>query len=175
MPIGAKSDLNALDHPAVKKAIREFAEELTELEGPVSPSRFASLVAKSFDMTGVKSEKAALIAKIPDKSVHKRDSEGFIFPHGVSPAEFSTWKRQDSGAGRDLQDISLVELANAMRDLCARVHGMPQAELFRQVSLAFGRARVGSVADARLSSALSLGLELGFLRDQDDLIEAVAN
>jgi hypothetical protein len=175
MPIGAKSDLNALEHPAVKKAIREFAEGLTELEGPVSPSRFASLVAKSFDMNGVKSEKASLIAKLPDKAVHKRDTEGFIFPNGVAPDEFTTWKRQESGEGRDLQDISLSELANAMRDLCARVHGMPQAELFRQVSLAFGRSRVGAVADARLSSALALGLELGFLREQDELIEAIAS
>jgi Protein of unknown function (DUF4011)/AAA domain/REase_MTES_1575 len=175
MPIGVKSDLNSLEHPAVKKAIREFAEELTELEGPVSPSRFASLVAKSFDLNGVKSEKAFQIAKLPEVSVHKRDREGFIFPSGVSPDEFTTWKRQESGQGRDLQDISLNELANAMRDLCARVHGMPQAELFRQVSLAFGRARVGAVADARLSSALALGLKLGFLRDQDDLIEAVTS
>ena len=123
-------------------------------------------------MNGVKSDKANLITDVPNKTLHKRDGEGFIFPDGVSPASFQGWRRQESGDGRDLQDIALIEIANAMRDLCSRVHGMKEAELFRQVSLAFGRARVGGVAAARLASALELGQKSGFLGVDDDLIVA---
>jgi hypothetical protein len=172
MPIGVKSDLSYLEDSAVKKAIRDLADSVTSYEGPISPARFATFVAKSFDLNNVKSEKAAAIVKIPDSFIHIRDEEGFIFPRDVSPANFTSWKRQENGSGRDLQDISLKEILNAMRDLCARVHGMAEAELFRQVSLAFGRSRVGAVAESRLASALNLGLDNDVLQRQEDLITA---
>lgn len=170
--VGAKTDLNSLTHPGVIKAIREIATAATAKEGPISAARFASLVARSFDLNGVKSEKASAINQIPSKTTHKRDKEGFIYPESMSPNEFLTWKRQESGEGRDLQDIALSEIANSMRDLCARVHGIEEAELFRQVSLAFGRARVGSVAAERLASALALGRAAGALAVEDGLVVA---
>jgi hypothetical protein len=174
MPMGSKSDLNNVESPAIRRILQKLADQITELEGPISPSRFASLAAKSFDMNGVKSDKAFLIAKAPDKSIHPRDDEGFIYPRDSRPTEFTAWKRQGNGEGRDLQDVSVYELSNAMRDLCARVHGVSEFDLIRQVSLAYGRARVGAIADARLTKALALGLDRGILRRNDELIEAVA-
>lgn len=171
MPLGSKSDLASLDNPSIKKAIAELAGEITELEGPISPSRFATLVTNSYDLNGVRKDKADAIASIPNASIHSRDSEEFIYPYGVKPDDWKTWKRQDSGTGRDLQDISLFEISNAMRDLCARVHGLEKSELFRQTSLAFGRSRVGAIADARLDLALALGLQRAILNETDGLIE----
>ena len=170
--IGARTDLNYLSDSGVRKAISDLADSITQYEGPVSAWRFSTLVAKSFGLSSVKSEKSEAIASIPSTSHFARDSEGFLYPKGVKPNGFADWKRQADGEGRDLSDISLQEICNSMRDLCSRVHGMEQSELFKQTSLAFGRSRVGAVAEVRLQSALKLGLKRGILRLDDGLIEA---
>jgi len=170
--IGQKSDLNEVAHPGVKEAVRSLATKLISVEGPTSPSRFATVVAKSFGLTSVKSEKAATINALPLANVNSRDSEGFLYPDWVKPDQFTTWSRQDVGEGRDLQDISLHEISNCMRDLCARVHGMAEAELFKQTSLAFGFLRVGANANDRLSKALELGYSRSILVSDAGLVLA---
>jgi superfamily I DNA and/or RNA helicase len=173
--MGSREELNNLDSQATREKIRWIAAKMTSIEGPVSPARFASVVAKSFGLTGVKSEKAAAIPLIPVRQTHQRDTEGFMFPADLAIGSYGAWSRQEIGEGRDLEDISLTEIVNAMRDLCARVHGMSEAELFKQVSLAFGRLRLGSNASSRLGKALAHGLKSGALKLEEDLVLGVSN
>lgn len=151
-----------------------LAAKVTAVEGGVSPSRLASLVAKSFGLNGVKSEKAALLQAIPKKQTNPRDKEGFLFAGDGELERPTGWYKQATGEGRDLDDISLTEIIWAMRDLCLRVHGMSETELFKQTSLAFGRLRLGANASQRLAKALELGVKSGSLKLEDDLVLGVA-
>ena len=166
--LGAAADLGSMHEAAVRQAITGLADAITQYEGPVSAARFASLTAKSFGLSSVKSEKAAAINSIPPTAKFARDAEGFIYPSGVKPNDFQDWKRQEIGTGRDIGDISLIEIANAMHDLCQLTHGLNNDDLFRQTNLAFGRSRIGSTVSARLEQALALALKLGILAKDDD-------
>lgn len=172
--IGEPSHLNNLADPDVRAAIIEIADSMTIHEGPVSPARFARTVAKGFGLTSVKSEKAAAINSIPPTAKYARDGEGFVFPEGVKPNDYRDWRRQETAEGRELADISLIEIANVMRDLCQLTHGMNEADLFRQTYMALGRTKLGAVAAARMAEALKVGYKAGLLDEDEDLVIALS-
>lgn len=167
--LGSAAELNALHESSVRQAITRLADEVTQYEGPISAARFASITAKCFGLSSVKSEKSAAINSIPASTKFARDGEGFIYPVGIKPHDYPDWKRQENGRGRDIGDIALIEIVRAMQDLCKLTHGLNRDELFRQTNLAFGRSRIGSTVASRLEKALALAIKLGALSEEDGL------
>ena len=49
-----------------------------------------------------------------------RDDEGFFYLSENGPESYRNWSKSQPGEGRPIEEISLVELGNAMRDI-ARV------------------------------------------------------
>jgi hypothetical protein len=172
MLVPDKTYIQYLQHPKIRELLLDIADQLTNIEGPVSGTRFVQFVAKCFGLTGVKSARAEeILASLP-KEIHKRDEEGFIYPKNTAPYEFKDWYKQSPGFGRALSDISLVELSNAMATLCSQAAGMESSELAKQTSLAFGTGKLTKLADKRMFDAERLGIKRGILVVHDDIVMA---
>lgn len=167
-----KTYIQYLDHPKIQELLLHIVGELTSFEGPVSPTRLVQFVAKCFGLTGVKSARAEEILGAVSSKVHKRDAEGFVYPKDVAPDAYSTWSKQNPGTGRSLQDISLVEISNAMVTLCSKTAGMESAELAKQTSLAFGTGKLTKLADKRMYDAEQVGIRRGVLVNHEGITMA---
>ena len=167
-----KTYIQYLDHPKIQELLLHIVGELTSFEGPVSPTRLVQFVAKCFGLTGVKSARAEEILGAVSSKVHKRDAEGFVYPKDVAPDAHSTWSKQNPGTGRSLQDISLVEISNAMVTLCSKTAGMESAELAKQTSLAFGTGKLTKIADKRMYDAEQVGIRRGVLVNHEGIVMA---
>ncbi len=172
MLVPDKTYIQYLDHPKIQELLLDITGQLTNMEGPVSPTRLVQFVAKCFGLTGVKSARAEEILAAVSSKVHKRDAEGFIYPKDVAPDAFSSWAKQNPGIGRSLQDISLVEISNAMVTLCSKTAGMESAELAKQTSLAFGTGKLTKLADKRMYDAEQVGIRRGVLVNHDGITMA---
>ena len=158
-----KDDLHKVHDSGVRETIVNLARVLTQIEGPVHPDRLVSFVAKCFGLSHVRSERASEIVRVVPINAFHRDSEGFIFPEGKTVATFTGWKRKTTGEPRDLRQISLTEMGNAMVDLCRRTHGLQREELLRQTGLAFGHKVLSSVVRDRTERALEFALTRNLL------------
>ncbi len=172
MLVPDKTYIQYLDHPKIQELLLDITGQLTNIEGPVSPTRLVQFVAKCFGLTGVKSARSEEILAAVSSKVHKRDAEGFIYPKGVAPDAFSSWAKQNPGIGRSLQDISLVEISNAMVTLCSKTAGMESPELAKQTSLAFGTGKLTKLADKRMYDAEQVGIRRGVLVNHDGITMA---
>jgi hypothetical protein len=158
-----KDDLHKVHDSGVRETIVNLARVLTQIEGPVHPDRLVSFVAKCFGLSHVRSERSSEIVRVVPINAFQRDSEGFIFPEGKTVATFTGWKRKTTGEPRDLRQISLTEMGNAMVDLCRRTHGLQREELLRQTGLAFGHKVLSSVVRDRTERALEFALTRNLL------------
>ena len=165
-----KTYIKYLEHPKIKELLLNLVGQLTATEGPVSPTRAVQFIAKCFGLTGVKSARADEILAALPTSAHKRDKEGFIYPKGMDPKDYTVWAKQNPGIGRGLQDISLTEISNAMQTLCSKTAGMESAELAKQASLAFGASKLTKIGDKRMFDAEKLGIMRGILVEHDGII-----
>jgi hypothetical protein len=104
-----------------------------------------------------------------------RDSDGFLYPKGISPNDFKSWSKQNPGTSRGLAEISLTEISNAMVTLCSKTAGMESAELAKQTSLAFGAGKLTKIGDKRMFDAEQLGIKRGILVDHDGIIMSTNN
>ena len=154
-----KSHIQYTNHPEVQRVIGDVIAALTSVEGPIHTDRAVSFIAKCFGLSHVKGDKATKILTAIPRSRFTRDSEGFIFPDGIGIGGVTTWRRKDTGKPRDLGLISLTELGNAMRDLCARTHGLEHEELMRQTMMAFGQKSLGAIIRKRLELAIETALQ----------------
>jgi hypothetical protein len=164
-----KSYIEHLNHPQIKEIVEELIRQLTETEGPVSSKRATTFIAKCFGLRSVQSARQQKILQAISTSKFKRDEEGFIYPAGAGPKQFSSWAKQYDASQRALADISLVELANAMATLCSKTNGMESSELAKQTALAFGNSRLTSPGEIRMYEAEELGLKSGRLRQENGI------
>jgi hypothetical protein len=170
-----KSHIQYTNHPEVQRVIGDVIAALTSVEGPIHPDRAVSFIAKCFGLSHVKGDKATKILTAIPRSRFTRDSEGFIFPDGVGIGGVTSWRRKDTGNPRDIALISLTELGNAMRDLCARTHGLEHEELMRQTLMAFGQKTLGAIIRKRLELAIETALQRKVLLKSQDHYEAAAD
>jgi hypothetical protein len=169
--IADKKYLDYLYDQGVQKAIHEIAVQLTDSEGPVSPGRLAKFVAGCFGLERVVTNRVDAINGLPYPG-QKRDAEGFLFPKGETHLTFSLWRRGTEYSARHIQDISLTEIANAMKAICGAAHGVRPEQLNKEVSRLFGITKVSAATNQRLDMARSFGLKTGRLTQDGEYIQA---
>ncbi len=170
--VGDKSYLDALYHQQVRAAIGKLAQQLTDAEGPVSSDRFAKFIGSCFGLSRVVGTRAGAINSVP-LAAHQRDDEGFIYPVGETFFTFKEWRRGTENSLRHIQDISLCEISNAMRDICDVAQGMRPEQLLKEVSRLFGVAKVSAAISQRLDMALKFALQNGRLSQGEDYLQAI--
>jgi len=162
---GSQEYLDYLHDPDIKKAVRAIVEVLTNGEGPVSAERLAKFVASCFGFNRVVSARVAAINGVGFPG-HARDEEGFLFPSGETPANYSGWRKSPAGSGRSIQDVSIRELANAIIAIAEVARGVEPAELVKETSRVFGVQKTSKETAARIDFAIRTALASGELIEE---------
>ena len=168
--IGDKTYLDYLHDPRVKEAVQSIAVQLTEAEGPVSADHLAKFIGACFGFDRIVANRISAINSISFPG-QQRDDEGFLFPPGETFFTFKLWRRGDESTSRHIQDISLAEISNAMRDICRVAQGVRPEQLNKEVSRLFGVVKVSAAINARLDAALRFAIENGKLKRSNEYIQ----
>ncbi len=158
-------DASQLVENAIRRAV--------ETEGPIHTVRLAKLVARSFGLERVASTRATAILKcVPSEFKRSTGERTFFWPAALNPESWLGARRVTDGGSRDIEAVSLVEIANAMRIAAAQSGGMASDELKREALGMFGGKRITSAIATRLDDGLEFALASGRLRrDRDDIMK----
>ena len=104
----------------------------------------------------------------------KRDDEGFLYPQGETYFTYKGWRRGTESSLRHVQDISLCEIANAMKAICEVAQGVRPEQLNKEVSRLFGVTKVSAAINQRLDAALAFGIKNGRLTRSGDYIQGIS-
>jgi len=169
--LGDKTSLDYLNNAKVRKALQQIVHQLAEVEGPISSERLARFVGACFGFDRVVATRVRAINSIPYPG-HERDKEGFLFPKGESPKTSVIWRRGTDLAMRNIYDISLSEIGNAMKAICLVAHGVRPAQLNKEVSRLFGVLKVSAAINERLGEAMNVAIGQGKLELIGEYIHA---
>jgi hypothetical protein len=169
-PAGNQEWLDHLYSSQVKDAIIGLGSTLVEAEGPVSPARLAKYVGGCFGYGRVVQNRVEAINAVFSKTY--KDTEGFLYPAKAKPNDYISWKRGDEKSSRPVSEISLIEISNAMHDLCEATQGMRAEQLLREVITAFGLKRITKSVSDRLESALKLAIKMNKLKQNGEYLVA---
>ena len=135
---------------------------VVETEGPIHSARLAKLVGAEFGLEKVTSQRAGSILRLIDQNTFHIDHESFVWPNNLDP---TTWMKYRTTVGqeepRKINHVSLVEIGNAMADICRQAAGLETDELKKQTARIFGRKVVTELMSHRLEEALSAALRAG--------------
>jgi SpoU rRNA methylase family enzyme len=169
--IASQEFLNYLHDKRVRDAVQHVISELSRIEGPVSKERIGKFVANCFGYSRVVPGRIDAIYSIVPKT-QARDAEGFVFPIGVKVEDWSEWRKSNPGEGRPAEEISLTEIANAMRDISRVAGGVRYEQLVKETSRVFGIQKLSSKALARFEEALKWGMKHSRLVSSGEYITA---
>nr|WP_246865390.1 DUF4011 domain-containing protein [Cryobacterium sp. BB307] len=170
--IGQPYYLDQLFDPPTVAIVRQIGVSIVAVEGPVEPGRFARLIGQSCGMQRVTAKRVQDVLAVPQPEL-VRDNEGFFYLSSTGPDAHAGWARSQPGSGRPVEEISLVELVNAMRDVATVGLGASREELVRSTALAFGISRVTAGIRKRLDAALESGVARGVLGMSGDYVIAL--
>ncbi|MBO0907787.1 DUF4011 domain-containing protein [Arthrobacter sunyaminii] len=147
----------------VRDTVRQVLDKIVEAEGPIHTARLAKLVCAEFDLNKVSGSRAASVVKLVDRKKFHVDRDGFVWPTSLDPATWLGYRENDESEVRKIEHVSLVEIGNAMVDLCRDAAGLEPEELKKQTIRVFGGKRVTAGIGQRLEAALSTALDAGKL------------
>lgn len=157
------SVLDALPEPWAVAAVRSVAVTIINAEGPIHPDRLARSVAAAFGLHRVAgARRDAILRTVPESHRPKR-GDGFLWPAEIDPLAWQIVRNDESGGLRPLDEVSLNEIANAMRVVAEESGGMSSDELKRGSLGEFGGRRMTSAIEARLDRALAFAVKVGYV------------
>ncbi|AWT52246.1 DUF3320 domain-containing protein [Mycolicibacterium smegmatis] len=160
---GDKSVLDALPSPWAKSQVLTVAREIIEAEAPIHRDRLVKLVAGAFGLGRVNDDRRRSIQRVVPTE-YRRDRDDFYWAAGVNPDEWSLVRQPEAGGSRPLDEVSLIEIGNAMSIVAEQTGGIEREELKREALALFGGRRVTQAIGARLDDALKLAVDRGVLR-----------
>lgn len=163
----AAGDVSVLDDIAAqfaKHRVRTVIEAVIAAEGPIHPDRLAKLVAGAFGLNRVaESRRKAIQRLVPADYYRRSDREGFYWPAGIDPESWRVVRCPVDGESRPIDEVSLIEIGNAMLVIAERTSGIEAEELKREALGLFGGRRMTAGIDARLGKALERAMANGLL------------
>lgn len=163
----AVGDLGVLDELAMqyaKQKVRTVIDGVIAAEGPIHPDRPVKLVAGAFGLNRVaESRRKAIRQLVPVDYYRRSDPEGFYWPAGIDPETWRVVRCPVDGAGRVLDEVSLIEIGNAMLVVAEQTGGIEAEELKREALGLFGGKRMTAGIEAQLAEALERAVGSGLL------------
>lgn len=169
--LGSQDSLNYLFDQSIQSQIRSVVDQLTERLGALSPGYVAKLIGECYGYSRVTAVRANGILGIGFPG-HQSDDEGFIFPRGVNPSEYLQWLPDPKNSARSASDIALIEIANAMTDICRVSQGFDPEKLIAETAKAFGISRMSSAIKERFAEARTLAISLGKMHQDGDYLKS---
>jgi hypothetical protein len=151
---GDVSVLDELPAPRAKQQVRAVIQAVIDAEAPIHPDRLAKLVAGAFGLHRVAEGRRRSIQRVVPAEYTRDDGDGFYWPTGVDPATWRVVRCPLDDASRPVEEISLVEIGNAMAVVAEQTGGIEADELKREALGLFGGRRMTAGIEARLDAAL---------------------
>ena len=155
--------LDDLWNTASSAMVRSVAREVIEVEGPIERGRLARLVAGAFGLGRVNEDRRRSIQQLVPGDFTRPGDRDFYWPNGIDPESWRTVRRPADAASRPLDEISLVEIGNAMLVVAEESGGIDAAGIKREALALFGGKRVTQAIGTRLDAALTRALDKGLL------------
>jgi len=144
--------------------IQRAADEIVEMEGPITEKRLTQLLAARFGMSRVASARGESLKRHFDRLT--RTTTPFDVVYWSSTRQPSVWKgfrTSSAGESRVIDDVPSEELVNAMVAVVAMGNSCFREEVIRNVAEAYGRKAVTKVLDTRLGAILDWSVTQGRL------------
>ena len=93
----------------------------------------------------------------------RKTGEPFYWPKDVDPDSWRIVRRPAEGASRPLEEVSLIEIVNAMMMVAEQSGGIDAEELKREALTLFGGRRMTPAIAGRLDEAFEHGVAKGLL------------
>ncbi|RDH77069.1 DUF3320 domain-containing protein [Mycolicibacterium moriokaense] len=164
---GDISVLDALPGQWAKDAVRRVAEAVISAEAPVHRTRLARLVAGAFGLGKVNDDRKRAIQRVVPAEFTRSDGEDFYWPAGLQPQSWRGVRVPVEGQSRPLDEVSLVEISNAMLVVVEQTGGITKEELEKEALAMFGGKRRTQGISARLDAALWQAIERRLLQIAD--------
>jgi superfamily I DNA and/or RNA helicase len=145
--IASQDYLNYINQPQIKDAVNDIVRQLVDYEGPVSADRLGKFVAACFGFSRVPANRENQVSYIK-------------------------WQWSSPGQGRAANQISLCEIANAMKSICEVAGGVRFEQLVKETSKVFGIQKMSKEIEGRFQAAVAWGAKFGRLRTTDEYITA---
>jgi len=165
--LGTVSTLNRLPDARAAADVRAAVVDAITTEGPIHPDRLAKIVAGAYGLGRVGAERKAAIRRLVPAE-NQPAGDDFYWPAGVEPRTWFEVRRAADGTSRPVDEVSLVEIANALRVAAEETGGASADELKRRALQMFGGRRVTEAIGNRLDAGLALALEWGRVRVRED-------
>ncbi|MGV0578352.1 DUF3320 domain-containing protein [Mycolicibacterium elephantis] len=151
---GDKVVLDELHSSWAKTNVTNTIVSVLEVEAPMQRDRLAKLVANAYGLGRVNDDRRRSIQRlVPHDYIQEADPE-FYWPPGVNPSTWRIVRVPRAGISRPLDEVSLIEISNAMAIVAERTGGIEIDDLKRETLNMFGGKRLTPAVDARLRAAL---------------------
>lgn len=162
---GDVSVLDALPSPWAATQVRNIAHAIIVKEAPVHRDRLARLVASAFGLSRVNEDRRRAIQRVIPAEFERTGGHGFYWQEGADPQNWRVARRPADGSSRALDEVSLVEISNAMAIVAEDTGGIQPEDMKREALALFGGRRRTQAINARLDDALRDGIARGVLEE----------
>ncbi len=167
---GPRSQLDALPQTEAAKAVRAVALEVIEAEGPIHEVRLARAVACAFGLTRLNDARIRSILDVVPSTARGTNEPTFLWSERRSPDSWTGFRRASPDSPRPIEDVSLLEIGNAMQALCRAGDGMEREELVREALGVFGGRRLTPAVRQKLQAAVDTCLSRDQLALRQELL-----
>ncbi|WP_263993281.1 DUF3320 domain-containing protein, partial [Mycolicibacterium fallax] len=135
---GDVSVLDQLTSGWAKERVRLVIKAILDAEAPIHKDRLARLVGGAFRLSRVTEERKRAIQRVVPPEYRREGDRDFYWPLDVDPMTWRVVRTPSSGESRPLDEVSLVEIGNAMAIAAEQSGGMRVDELKREALNMFG-------------------------------------
>ncbi|MDR1764124.1 MAG: DUF3320 domain-containing protein [Dysgonamonadaceae bacterium] len=151
--------------------ISDMTRKIIDTEAPVSKSFMLRKIAPSFGISSINArakENFDSILHHSEKFVEETDASRSFY--WKSREQYETCDFFRTGAGRDIADISPVEIANAMKQILTEQISLPRPDLLRLTARIFGCQRLTAKTSDFLDSGLKEGIRRNLFKSENGRI-----
>jgi hypothetical protein len=162
--LGSVDVLDSLPGQRATATVGAAVQQAVDAEGPIHPDRLARIVAAAFGLQRVTDERKRTIQRLVPPALKPDDGEGFYWPTSIRPNEWRKFRTPSQDGTRPLDQVPLIEIANAMAVEAERSAGMSADELKRAALNLLGGRRITASIGQRLDAALAVAVRLRRVR-----------
>jgi hypothetical protein len=164
---GDVSILDQLPSSWARSQVQMVIHAAIHAEAPIQRDRLAKVVAGAFGLGRVSADRRRAIQDVVPREYLRASDPDFYWPRCIEPETWRVVRRPVEGRSRRLEEVSLVEIANAMFVAAELAGGIEIDELKRDALELFRGSRMTPGVSARLDEGAKWALANGVLRQTD--------
>lgn len=157
--LGPTEILDNLDRPENLRLVKQAANEIIDIEGPIESNRLVRLVLARFGMQRAREARVQQVLRATPRAAQKDpiDRE-FFWARGARPASLEGFRTREHAGVMPASEISTYELLNAFEHVLRESGPLRDETLVREVMGIFGWSRLGAQINERLTTVIQYAI-----------------